>query len=86
MIKKNPFPNEHAARQTEPDGRRYKTYRRKQISPGISFIYGIKRVGGTEVQSIRFDKTKFTVAQAKAWLKKHNFKTGKFVAARKDKK
>lgn len=84
--RKNPFPNEHAARQTEPDKRRYKTYRRKEISPGISFIYGIKKSGGTEIQSIRFDKTKFTPIKAKSWLKKHKFKTSQFTTARKLKK
>jgi hypothetical protein len=81
-MKKNPFPNEHAARQAEPDGRRYKTYRRKEISPGISFIYGIKRPQGTEIQSIRFNKDKFTPKQAKEWLKKHKFKSSKFSAAK----
>ena len=72
-----PFPNEHAARQTEPTG--YKTYRRgapKGFPEGVNAIYGIKEDGGTEIQSIRFAKDKWTVERAKEWLKRNNFKTG----------
>lgn len=71
-----PFPNEHAARQTSPT--RYKKFRRQKnkFGQGVDAIWGVLDDGKTELQSIRFDKSKFTPAQAKAWLKEHKMKTG----------
>lgn len=45
------------------------------MTDGVDAIYGIKADGKSEVQSLRFDKTKFTETQAKQWLKKNNFKS-----------
>lgn len=69
-----PFPNEHAARLENPD--KYESFRRKnnEGGEGIDFIYGILPEGGTELQAIRFDKDRFTPAEAKDWLDKHDFK------------
>ena len=68
-----PYPNEHAARLHDP--RKYSTFRRvnNAFGNGIDAIYGIID-NKTELQAIRFDKKLFTVAQAKAWLSKHNHK------------
>ena len=67
-----PFPNEHAARLKDPD--QYDSFARKnnEGGEGIDFIYGIKD-GVSELQAIRFDRTRFTVQEAKAWLKSHDF-------------
>lgn len=67
-----PYPNEHAARLNDPD--KYTGFRRRNDAggPGIDFIFGILAGGGTELQAIRFDKNRYTVAQAKAWLKDHD--------------
>lgn len=67
-----PFPNEHAARLKNPD--KYVSFRRRNDAggPGIDFIFGILADGGTELQAIRFDKNRYTVAQAKDWLNKHD--------------
>ena len=69
-----PFPNEHAARLHDPD--KYVSFRRDNDAggAGVDFIYGILDGGGTELQAIRFDKNRFTPAEAKAWLSKHDFK------------
>lgn len=64
-----PYPSEHAARVHSPGG--YTSFARKQIAPGISAVLGIKG-GKSEIQAYRFDKNKFTAAQARAWLKEHN--------------
>ena len=67
-----PYPNEHAARLKDPE--QYDSFARKnnEGGEGIDFIYGIKdRV--SELQAIRFDKTRFTTQEAKAWLKSHDF-------------
>lgn len=94
-MKYNPFPNEHAARQTKPDKRRYSTYRRstnlknKELPKGISVIYGIKKKAGlrggrTEIQTFRFDKKLWTPQKAKMWLKKNGFESKEFEKARKN--
>jgi hypothetical protein len=80
-----PYPNEHAARQTDPG--KYDTFRRGKLpgaSAGIFVIYGIRNVGGkrvSEIQSLRFDAKKWTPEAAKEWLKDHGFKTGGFEKA-----
>ncbi len=69
-----PYPNEHAARLHDPD--KYTGFRRDNDAggPGIDFIFGILAGGGTELQAIRFDKNRYTVAQAKDWLSEHDHK------------
>ena len=69
-----PYPNEHASRQTDPD--KYKRFARQKDKggDGIDFIFGITEDGKTELQSIRFDKNKYTPEQAKKWLKDHGMK------------
>jgi hypothetical protein len=52
-----------------------------EFGPGIDVIYGIPEGGGSEVQAIRFDKKKFTVAEAKAWLKRSGYKPIEFEPA-----
>jgi HK97 family phage major capsid protein/HK97 family phage prohead protease len=68
-----PFPNEHAARLVDPD--KFVSFRRDNGAggTGIDFIYGILADGGTELQAIRFDKNRFTPAQAREWLSEHDF-------------
>jgi len=65
-----PYPNEHAARLEDPD--QYDSFSRETDAggEGIDFIYGIKD-NVTELQSIRFDKKRYTAQQAQDWLKEH---------------
>ena len=67
-----PYPNEHAARLTDPD--QYDEFRREADAggPGIDFIFGIK-AGESELQAIRFDKQRYTVEDARKWLDEHDF-------------
>jgi len=69
-----PYPREHAARLKAPD--RYERFRREndKFGPGIHAIWGITSDGKAELQAIRFDAGKFTVAEAKKWLKEHEYK------------
>jgi hypothetical protein len=83
-----PYPNYHAARMTSPK-KNYIRIRNKKIADGIIEKVGVlpkaeegKRGGRTEVQSYWFDKSKFTVAQAKKWLKDHDLKPILFEPAR----
>jgi hypothetical protein len=74
-VGQKPFPNEHAARIVAPG--KFDEFRRRNNAggSGIHFIFGITRNPRTsELQAIRFDRTKFTVAQARAWLKEHDHK------------
>jgi HK97 family phage major capsid protein len=75
-----PYPNEHAARIKDPA--QFDDFRREADAggAGIDFIYGIKD-GESEIQAIRFDKNRYTVEEAKAWLAEHDFTPIKFEAA-----
>lgn len=81
-----PFPNEHAARQVDP--KKFEKFRREndKFGEGIHAIWGITADGKTEVQSIRFDSSKFTEEEATKWLKKHGFKTTLEPAAKPEEK
>lgn len=81
-----PFPNEHAARQTDP--KKYDSFRRqhpKGFPKGVDVIFGIKD-GKSEVQTLRFARSMWSVSDAKKWLKEHGFKTTIEEAAKPTKK
>jgi len=75
-----PFPNEHACRINEPA--KYTSFARdnNKFGPGIHAIWGIKD-GKSELQSIRFDKSKYPAAEAKKWATDHGYKCKPFEAA-----
>jgi hypothetical protein len=66
-----PYPNEHAARLTDPG--KYKRFARQndKFGVGIDAIFGILPDGKTELQAIRFSKKKFTIEQVRSWLSEH---------------
>jgi HK97 family phage major capsid protein/HK97 family phage prohead protease len=76
-----PYPNEHAARIADPD--RFDDFRRDTDAggSGVDYIYGLLADGGSELQSIRFDKDKFSAAEARAWLSENDFNAIKFEEA-----
>jgi DNA adenine methylase len=69
-----PFPNFHSARLIDP--KRFERFatQKNQGGDGVDFILGIRADDGSEIQAIRFDRTKFTVAEARKWLADHDFK------------
>jgi len=69
-----PYPNEHAARLVDPD--QFERFAREQDAggPGIDFVFGINPDQPVEIQAIRFDADRYTVAEAKAWLADHDYK------------
>jgi HK97 family phage major capsid protein/HK97 family phage prohead protease len=75
-----PYPNEHAARLTDPD--QYDEIRRvnDEGGPGVDFIYGIKD-GNTELQAIRFDAARFSADEARQWLSEHDMQEIMFEVA-----
>lgn len=80
-----PYPREHAARLRDPG--RYERFRREndKFARGVHAIWGILRGGKVELQAIRFDAAKFTVDEARKWLKAHNFKPILFEPATEEK-
>lgn len=74
-----PFKNFHSFRQFDPiDG--HKTRTKVLGDKGIELIYDVDK---KKVQSVRFDKKKWTFDQSKDWCEKNKFKVGKGVPAKK---
>jgi len=70
-----PYPSEHAARQLDPEQfERFVRIHPKGYPDGIDAIIGYREDGTTGLQSLRFDKKKWTPAEAKKWLKDHDLK------------
>jgi len=69
-----PFQGQHSARLRDPG--QYDTCRTAtdEFGAGIDAIYCKKASGSMELQAIRFDSGKFTVAEAKVWLAEHDHK------------
>lgn len=64
--------NEIRERIQEPSQFQPDSFRRKDIGNGISLIIGKKKGSSTiETQAIRFDKSKWSLDKAQAWLKEH---------------
>ena len=70
-----PFAAYIAARQHDPGSYVRIRYAKNKGGRGVDFVYGFKKGGGSEIQSVRFDKKIFTPAQARKWLKTHGFST-----------
>ena len=78
-----PF-SSHAARQSDPSNFIRFRIAKNKGGKGIDFVFGFKKGGGSEVQSVRFNKKLFTPAQARKWLKAHGFSSGQFEPATKE--
>ena len=78
-----PMPNFHAARISEPSKFEEGTFRTKEIAPGIVMIMGKEKDGNGSMvtESVHFDSSKFTAAEAKAWMESHKMKFISFEAA-----
>lgn len=64
-----PYPNQHAARVRDPGDFVEGSIRTATLSPGVTLLSGhLKGETTMTKQAYRFDKAKFTVAQAKTWL------------------
>ena len=61
-----PYKHEHSCRKIDP--KKFKSFTRTndKFGTGIHAIWGKNPGGSVQLQAIRFDKEKFTVAQAKS--------------------
>jgi hypothetical protein len=75
-----PMEGVHAARQMDPG--RCDKIRSKEVTAGVTLNYCIRDGKAGDVQSVHFDAKKFTPEEAKAWLKKHDFKADNFEPAK----
>lgn len=82
----DPFENFHAARVMNPELFEKESFRTKAVgTSGVSIIVGrLKGKTTTTTQAYRFPKEKFTVAQAKAWLRENKVKSMLFEPAKKN--
>jgi len=77
-----PYPNEHAAPQERGNFQEYHRENDK-FGAGVDAIWGTLANGKTKLASIRLDAGKFTAAEARAWLKEHDYKTTVEAASKK---
>jgi hypothetical protein len=75
-----PFDNEHGARVLSPDVP-HDGVASKQLAPGVRAILFIKD-GKSEIQSLRFDRTKFTPEEVRKWAADHAFNIVEFEEAK----
>jgi hypothetical protein len=78
-----PYPNEHAARIRDPGLFIPDSFRSKELKPGIRVIMGKLKFGKESmvVQTYRFSVDKFTVEEARQWLKDNKVAFIKFEPA-----
>lgn len=70
-----PFPNEHAARQANPDDFvRFRRGKPDGFPAGLGAIFGIGSDGRSKIQSVRADAKRWTEARFREWLTDHDFK------------
>ena len=81
-----PLPNEHAARMADP--KQFDKVRRQnnKFGDGVHAIWGVTADGKMVLQSIHFDKDKFTPEEAKKWLEDHDYKPTTFEPAKQEEK
>jgi len=68
-----PYPNEHAARMTDPS--KYKEFRRyhpKGFPKGVDVILGITEDGKSEIQAVRAKRSAMTFSEFKTFLKERD--------------
>ena len=67
-----PFPNQHAARQRDPEG--FVRFRMGKL-PGapdwLSVVYGVRADGVSEIQSVRADAARVGAEEFKQWLREN---------------
>ena len=52
---------------------KFSRFRVKLLGKGIRGIIGFKKGGGSQIQSFLFPRSRYTLAQAKAWIKSHDY-------------
>ncbi len=45
----------------------------KTLGKGIKAVIGFKKAGGSEIQSLLFPRSRYTMSEARAWVKSHGY-------------
>ncbi len=53
--------------------KKFTRFRVKTLGKGIKAVIGFLAGGGSQIQSVLFPKSQFTLTQAKAWVKSHGY-------------
>jgi len=53
--------------------KKFVRFRVKTLGKGIRAIIGFLKEGGSRIQSLLFDRKKWTLKQARAWVKRHGY-------------
>uniref|UniRef100_A0A6M3M0K4 DUF2213 domain-containing protein n=1 Tax=viral metagenome TaxID=1070528 RepID=A0A6M3M0K4_9ZZZZ len=75
-----PYPNQHAVRYRAPGAFQAGSYMTltENMAPGVSMIVGkLKDGGASATQAVRFSTDKWTIAQVREWVAKHEETEGK---------
>jgi len=54
-------------------------FRTKTLGKGIKAIIGFRKGGGSQIQSLLFDKKRWTVKEARKWVKEHDMQISETV-------
>jgi len=71
----------HSGRVKDPSGAKQCRLVKDEFGTGIHVVYCTWDGSKWEVQAIRFDSEKFTVAEGKKWLEDHDWKAISFEEA-----
>jgi len=80
-----PYTNYHSVRINDPG--KYKKFRwdkDKFKKDAIEVLWGITDEGKTEIQALRFNKKKFSPAEAKKWATDHGYKVKRMEKAKSE--
>lgn len=70
-----PYPNQHAFRLIDPNRFIDGSFRTIEATAGVNIITGrLKSTRKMARQAIRFDRSKFSYAEASKWIKDHDLK------------
>jgi len=48
-------------------------FRIKDLGKGIKAVIGFKKGGGSQIQSLLFPKSRYTLSKARSWVKSHGY-------------
>lgn len=67
----NPMAHYHSVRLHGPQNFARFAYRKGLLGPGIDVVFGFHKGGSSRIQSIRFERRRWSIARVRAWLARH---------------
>lgn len=63
----------HYIRVRVADPKRFVRFAIKTLGKGIKAVFGFPKKGGSQIQSLLFPRSRYTLKEALAWVKSHGF-------------